>query len=124
MTLTALTLPSDNAVTWSILLHPNDPNVLYAGTQDQGIFRTSNGGKSWDELNVPEPAASAAWASQAAPSGCASTQAIQMKFMLVSRSAASSAVSTPVRLGRTLAAAFRLGAARTSQESDRQRHQD
>ncbi|MEC7657301.1 MAG: hypothetical protein VX416_13205 [Pseudomonadota bacterium] len=53
---TALTLPSDNAVTWSILLHPNDPNVLYAGTQDQGIFRTSNGGKSWDELNVPEPA--------------------------------------------------------------------
>ncbi|MBO88395.1 MAG: hypothetical protein CMP14_02645 [Rickettsiales bacterium] len=52
---TALTLPSDNAVTWSILLHPDDPDIVYAGTQDQGIFRTSNSGKSWDELEVPEP---------------------------------------------------------------------
>ena len=53
---TALSLPSDNAVTWSILLHPTDSGIIYAGTQDQGVFRTSDGGKSWDELDVPEPA--------------------------------------------------------------------
>ena len=53
---TALPLPSDNAVTWSILLHPTDANILYAGTQDQGAFRSENGGKSWTEMNIPEPA--------------------------------------------------------------------
>ena len=52
---TALPLGDDNSVTWSILLHPTDPNIVYAGTQDQGLFRTENGGKSWKKLPVPEP---------------------------------------------------------------------
>ncbi len=52
----SLPLGSDNAVTWSILLHPTDEKVIYVGTQDQGVFRTTNGGTSWEGLNVPEPA--------------------------------------------------------------------
>lgn len=52
----ALTLPSENNVTWTIVAHPSDPAILYAGAQDLGIFRTENGGKSWDALAVPEPA--------------------------------------------------------------------
>ena len=52
----ALTLPSENAVVWSLLLHPTDPNIIYAGTQEQGLFRSENAGASWTELALPDPA--------------------------------------------------------------------
>ena len=52
---TALALPSETAVVWSLLLHPKDPKILYAGTEAQGVFRTENGGNNWSQLPVPTP---------------------------------------------------------------------
>src|SRR5262245_47680148 len=35
---------------FSLAFHPNDPNVVYAGTEPALIFRSSDGGESWSEL--------------------------------------------------------------------------
>ena len=53
---TALALPSENAVVWSLLPHPTDANILYAGTENMGVFRSENAGKSWTQLPTPTPA--------------------------------------------------------------------
>ena len=55
-TWTRMLLPGGNLTTWSILLHPTDDNTIFVGTQDQSVFRTFNGGSSWEMLNIPEPA--------------------------------------------------------------------
>ncbi len=39
----------------SILIHPDDPQIVYAGTHD-GPYRSSNQGESWDKLDFPDPA--------------------------------------------------------------------
>lgn len=36
----------------ALAAHPDDPKTLYAGT-DAGVYRTTNGGNSWDRLNTP-----------------------------------------------------------------------
>jgi photosystem II stability/assembly factor-like uncharacterized protein len=40
---------------WSILLHPGDPRTIYVGTQGTTIYRSHDGGRSWQELTPPEP---------------------------------------------------------------------
>ncbi len=37
---------------WSILLSPNDPNLLVVGTCPSRLFRSEDGGKSWHEPRV------------------------------------------------------------------------
>jgi photosystem II stability/assembly factor-like uncharacterized protein len=36
----------------AIVVHPRDPNVIYAGTQD-GPYRSLDGGNSWERLGFP-----------------------------------------------------------------------
>ena len=50
-----LELPGKDRLVWSILLHPSDPQTIYAGTQGTTIYRSRDGGRSWQELNPPEP---------------------------------------------------------------------
>src|ERR1700676_3666679 len=38
----------------AILTRPDDPNVIFAGTQD-GPYRSTDGGDHWHKLNFPEP---------------------------------------------------------------------
>jgi len=52
---TALPLPGHEQVVWSILVHPRDPQILYAGTQGTTVYRSRDGGQSWKELVPAEP---------------------------------------------------------------------
>jgi len=52
---TLLPLPGKETVVWSILPHPRDPKTLYVGTHGTTIYRSRDGGASWQELDVPEP---------------------------------------------------------------------
>jgi photosystem II stability/assembly factor-like uncharacterized protein len=35
---------------WYLEPHPTDPDTVYAGVEDAALFRTSDGGKTWQEL--------------------------------------------------------------------------
>ena len=35
---------------WHLLPAPDDPDVVYAGVEDAALFRTDDGGRSWEEL--------------------------------------------------------------------------
>ena len=35
----------------SLVIDPLEPNTIYAGTLDRGVFRSANGGASWSEFN-------------------------------------------------------------------------
>ena len=35
---------------WHLEPSPTDPNIVYAGVEDAALFRTSDGGRSWNEL--------------------------------------------------------------------------
>lgn len=37
---------------WSLAFKPGDPNVVYAGYEPCAIYRSDNGGKSWDRMNT------------------------------------------------------------------------
>ncbi len=37
----------------AISFNPNDSNVIYAGTKNDGIFKTSNGGDTWTAIKFP-----------------------------------------------------------------------
>ena len=54
-TWTSMNLPVEQ-VTWSILIHPNDPNAVLCGTVDNGVFRSDDGGSSWRKLDYQLPA--------------------------------------------------------------------
>lgn len=41
--------------TWSVLVHPKDPRVLYAGTSPTGAFRSEDGGDSWRPVKAAMP---------------------------------------------------------------------
>lgn len=46
-------LPASPAVR-AVVVHPSDPDVVYAGTQD-GPYRSVDGGDSWQRLGFPSP---------------------------------------------------------------------
>ncbi|MQF96188.1 MAG: hypothetical protein FI731_10990 [SAR202 cluster bacterium] len=48
-------LPTDPMVP-GIVIHPDDPSVIYAGTQD-GPYRSTNRGDSWERLDYPRTGA-------------------------------------------------------------------
>jgi photosystem II stability/assembly factor-like uncharacterized protein len=45
-----LDFPDDGTQVWSLLVHPGDPRVLYAGTSPVGVFRSDDGGDTWRRL--------------------------------------------------------------------------
>ncbi|MFP6747977.1 MAG: hypothetical protein VCD66_10320 [Alphaproteobacteria bacterium] len=55
----ALALPDgtteEDSVVWSICLDPTDPETVYVGTQNTSLFRSRDGGASFQRLNIPEP---------------------------------------------------------------------
>jgi len=51
----ALPLPGKEQVVWSIELHPTDPNILFVGTEGTTIYRSKDGGDSFQELTPAEP---------------------------------------------------------------------
>lgn len=44
--------PLDDLPTWSLVQSPHDPNVLLAGTRPAALFRSADGGGTWDRLPV------------------------------------------------------------------------
>jgi photosystem II stability/assembly factor-like uncharacterized protein len=50
-----LDTPMNGSMVWSMAIDPVDSNVMFAGTgtpSQPGIFRTADGGKTWDRLPV------------------------------------------------------------------------
>jgi len=45
-----LPVGDDGAEVWSIVVHPGDPRVLYAGTSPVGVWRSDDGGDTWRRL--------------------------------------------------------------------------
>ncbi len=43
--------PSGVAV-WSLLIHPRHPDLLFAGTCPSGLYRSRDGGGTWEKLNA------------------------------------------------------------------------
>src|SRR3954451_14091584 len=39
-----------------LAVDPADPDTVYAGLREGGVRRTSDGGRSWDDCALPEPA--------------------------------------------------------------------
>jgi photosystem II stability/assembly factor-like uncharacterized protein len=50
-----LPLPGEERVVWSILIHPKDTNTILVGTEGTTIYRSTDGGASFSEFNVPLP---------------------------------------------------------------------
>jgi hypothetical protein len=44
-------LPSTSWIINTIAVHPHNPNVVYIGTFNDGIYRSTNGGTSWQVIN-------------------------------------------------------------------------
>ncbi len=38
----------------TLALDPNDPDALYLGTDDEGVYKSSDGGVSWARLSIPQ----------------------------------------------------------------------
>jgi hypothetical protein len=47
-----LDYPSSGAPVWSFMFRPGDPNVMYCGTAPGEIYRSINGGDSWQKLSA------------------------------------------------------------------------
>ena len=45
-------VPDHRRTSWSVLFHPKDPNVMYAGYDSCEIYRSDDGGDSWRQLPV------------------------------------------------------------------------
>ncbi len=37
---------------WTLAVDPVDPNILFAGTRPSGVWRSLDGGRNWEKLNV------------------------------------------------------------------------
>ena len=46
-----LNMPVTGSVVWSMLFRPHNPSVIYAGMAPAQIFRTQDGGDTWDALS-------------------------------------------------------------------------
>jgi photosystem II stability/assembly factor-like uncharacterized protein len=44
--------PMDGMQIWSVAVSPTSPDVIFAGTKPPAVFRTLDGGKRWDKLNI------------------------------------------------------------------------
>ena len=49
----SLNMPSVGSLVWSLLFRPHTPSVMYVGTSPAQIFRTRDGGDSWEPLPIP-----------------------------------------------------------------------
>lgn len=47
----------DGMQVWSLARDPRNPDLLLAGTCPAGVFRSQDGGRTWDELDAGMPAA-------------------------------------------------------------------
>jgi photosystem II stability/assembly factor-like uncharacterized protein len=45
-------IPDHGLPVWSLLFHPRDANVLYAGYENCEIYQSKNGGETWQQLPV------------------------------------------------------------------------
>jgi len=36
---------------YALLIDPQNPNIVYAGTKDHGVYKTINGGEAWATMN-------------------------------------------------------------------------
>lgn len=45
-------VPDHGLPVWSLLFHPRDPNVMYAGYESCEIYRSDDGGERWQQLPV------------------------------------------------------------------------
>ena len=45
-------IPDHGLAVWSLLFHPTDANVMYAGYESCEIYRSDDSGKSWSQLPV------------------------------------------------------------------------
>jgi photosystem II stability/assembly factor-like uncharacterized protein len=41
-----------NVPAWTVTIDPQNPSTVYAGTRTRGIFRSSDGGRTWQEINA------------------------------------------------------------------------
>jgi photosystem II stability/assembly factor-like uncharacterized protein len=49
---TRLGAPAPGLAVWSLLLHPRDPDIVYAGYEPCAIHRSTDGGATWQALPV------------------------------------------------------------------------
>jgi photosystem II stability/assembly factor-like uncharacterized protein len=47
--------PLDGLQIWSLARHPADPDVLFAGTCPAGLYRSGDGGRTWQHLDAHMP---------------------------------------------------------------------
>ena len=44
--------PMDTRQVWNLAVDPTDPDVLFAGTSPSALFRSRDGGRQWEQLDV------------------------------------------------------------------------
>ena len=52
---THLPSPMDSLCIWSVARSPHDPNLILAGTRPPGIFRSTDGAKTWERVDAALP---------------------------------------------------------------------
>lgn len=52
---TQLDIPSQREEFWSFSIHPDDPNVMFAGTAPVSVYRSDDGGARWRRVGSSEP---------------------------------------------------------------------
>lgn len=45
--------PMNELVIWCLLVLPNQPDTLFAGTRPPHLYRSTDAGQTWEQLNVP-----------------------------------------------------------------------
>ena len=45
--------PMDGRQIWSLAVHPHNPDLLFVGTKPPGVFRSTDGGKHWEQVPIP-----------------------------------------------------------------------
>lgn len=55
LTWSRLSMPSDGTQFWTVVVHPANHNVLFAGGAPIGIYRSEDGGQSWRQCRCDHP---------------------------------------------------------------------
>ena len=89
---------------WHLEPSLNDPDTVYAGVEDAALFRSTDGGQTWQELPGLRGHGSGRFVGSRAPVGCActpsfSTRATRSGFLPRSRRQARSVPTTRARRG-------------------------